>query len=169
MENKTKDTVFSIIMMLLGGYVVIESVRMARKAASPPYNITTLSVSPAFLPVILGIALIVFSVILLIMSLVGEKHPAKAFAQHITTFSTRFVAALQTPGILKMIGGVAIMAVLTFLMMGRIPFWIGGTLFMFATMLFLRATKWWKSLLSSIIVMAAMVLLFQVAFGTTLP
>jgi hypothetical protein len=103
------------------------------------------------------------------MSLVGEKHPAKAFAQHITTFSTRFVAALQTPGILKMIGGVAIMAVLTFLMMGRIPFWIGGTLFMFATMLFLRATKWWKSLLSSIIVMAAMVLLFQVAFGTTLP
>ncbi|MDY4610401.1 MAG: tripartite tricarboxylate transporter TctB family protein [Sphaerochaetaceae bacterium] len=169
MENKTKDTVFSVLMMLLGGYVVFEGVRIVRKAALPPYNITTFSVSPGFLPVILGGALIVFSIILLIKTLIGEKNAGAVFVQHFKTFFTSFVAAFRNPGVLRMIGGVAIMAVLTFILMGLVPFWIGGTLFMIALMFFLRATKWWKILLSSAVAMGLIVLLFQVCFKTTLP
>lgn len=169
MENKTKDTVFSVMMMLLGGYVVVEGVKIVRKAALPPYNIKTFSVSPGFLPVILGVALIVFSIILLIKTLVGEKNAGVAFVRHFKTFFASFVAAFRNPGVLRMIGGVMLMAVLTFVLLGLVPFWIGGTLFMIAMMFFLRATKWWMILLTSSVAMGLTVLLFQVCFKTTLP
>lgn len=169
MDNKVKDTIFSIMMFLLGGYVVVEGVRMYFKAASPPYRITDFSVSPALLPVVLGVGLVILSVILFIKSFVGEKKFFKTFGERMSIFAKAFVAALKTDGMKRMIVGVIFMAILVFGLMGRVSFVIGGTVFMFATMLFLKATKWWKSLIFSVVAMALIFLLFQVIFKTPLP
>lgn len=156
-------------MFILGGYVVVEGVRMYFKAASPPYNITNFSISPALLPVILGAGLVILSIILFIKSFVGEKSFGAAFAERMGVFKSAFCAALKTDGMKRMIVGVIFMAILVFGFMGRIPFVIGGTVFMFATMLFLKATKWWKSLIYSVVAMLLIFLLFQVIFKTPLP
>lgn len=169
MDSKIKDTVFSILMFLLGGYVVIEGVRMFRKAAMPPYRIQNFSISPAMLPVVLGCVLIALSIILFVKSFAGEKGFGKIFIARMVTFKDAFFVAIKTEGVRKMIIGVIMMAVLIFGFMGRIPFVIGGIIFMFALMMYLRASKWWICLLCSIGSMALIYLLFSVIFRIPLP
>lgn len=73
MTRKLKDFVFSIILILLGSYVIIEGMNIYHKAAQKPYKVTQFTVSPGFLPVLLGIALTFTALILLISSFKGEK------------------------------------------------------------------------------------------------
>ena len=60
MESKTKEMVFSFALVITGIYVAIEGFRIYLRAASAPYFITTFSISPGFIPFIIGIALIIF-------------------------------------------------------------------------------------------------------------
>ena len=73
MAKKLKDFVFSIVLILVGSYVIIEGMNIFHKAAEKPYRITKFTLSPGFLPVLLGIALVFTSVLLLISSFQGEK------------------------------------------------------------------------------------------------
>ena len=72
MESKTKEMVFSFALIITGIYVAIEGYRIYLRAASAPYFITDFSVSPGFIPVILGIALLLFSVLYLFSCLKAE-------------------------------------------------------------------------------------------------
>ena len=73
MTRKLKDFVFSIILILLGSYVIIEGMNIYHKAAQKPYKVTQFTVSPGFMPVLLGIALTITALLLLISSFKGEK------------------------------------------------------------------------------------------------
>ena len=87
MTRKLKDFVFSIILILLGSYVIIEGMNIYHKAAQKPYKVTQFTVSPGFLPVLLGIALTFTALILLISSFKGEKF-GEALANRKTEFIT---------------------------------------------------------------------------------
>ena len=169
MDNKIKDTVVSILMLALGVYVTIEGVNIYKRAAQAPYRIEEFSISPGFLPVIIGAGIIILALILLVRTFVTNKVTPVVFAGMAKTFGKSFISAFKEPGIIRMIIGTAFMAVLTFILMGRVPFWIGGTVFLIGTMFYLRATSWWKILIISICSMGAIYLLFQVAFKTILP
>jgi hypothetical protein len=68
-----------------------------------------------------------------------------------------------------MAGGMVIMGLYSFFGLGDIPFWIGGAVFLIVLMAFLRASRWWVILLASGVSVGLIVLLFQVAFKTSLP
>lgn len=169
MNKKTKDCVFSVLLIVFGCFVVYESLAMVERASKPPFNISNLSVSPALLPLLLGCGLIFFSLLLLVNVLRGEQRAASALFGHLRTSSVRFGRALGETDIRSMIVSVVIMAIYTFGVLGRVPFWLGAFLFLAVLMLFLRAGKLWAILAASAFSVAAMVVLFETFFKTTLP
>ena len=169
MEKKTKDCVFSLVLILLGSYVVHEGLAMVERASKPPYNIDSFSISPGMLPTILGAGLILFSLLLLFNTLRGEAKVASALVTHLKTSSVRFGRALGEVDVRSMIASVVIMAIYTFGILGRVPFWVGAILFLAGLMLFLRASKPWVIFTASGASVLAIVLLFVNFFKTTLP
>lgn len=167
MPKKCKDFVFSIVLIALGSYVIYEGFHIYKKASTVPYKITEFTLSPGFLPVILGIALVFCSLILLIQSFKGEK----------------FVEALKTRGrelkawakdsansnVLNMTIGTLIMFIYTFFLMEWLPFWAASLIFLLIMFFVFKAGKWWKVIIVAVLVMALIVLLFKYGFGAALP
>lgn len=169
MEKKTKDFIFSFVLVILGLYVAIGGYMIYKRAALPPYNITQLSVSPGLLPVILGIALVFCSALLCARSLDRTNGLGDALRHKGADIKEWVDAAFHDKGYLFTIGGVAIMAVYTFVLLKFLPFWISSILFLVGVMLYLRAGKFWKIALSSCGAVGMVVLLFQVCFQAVLP
>ncbi len=169
MEKKTKDFIFSFVLMLLGLYVAVGGYMIYRKAALPPYNITQFSVSPGLLSVILGIALVGCSALLCFRSLDRANGFGNALRHRIADIKEWIGPALHDKGYLYTIGGVAIMAAYTFILLTFLPFWIASILFLVGVMLYLHADKFWKIALSSCGAVGLVVLLFQVCFQAVLP
>jgi hypothetical protein len=164
MENNKKDFTFSLSLILIGLYVTVEGLRMYKKASQPPYNIETLSISPAFLPMILGVVLVLLSVILFAKSLKGTS-----FNAQLKVFSSSLQGIKGNQDMKTMFVGTLILAIYTFLLMAILPFWIASILFLTALMFYLKAGKFWKILLISALSIGAVVLLFQVGFNAALP
>lgn len=170
MNNKTKDCVFSVVLAALGIYVLVEGLRMVVRASKPPYNIDAFRISPGMLPVVLGLALLVFTGLLLVRTLRGANdEPAGSLVMHLRAASVRFRAALGEANVKTTVVSTVIMFIYTFFVVGEVPFWIGGFLFLVALMWYLRATRLWVIVVTSGTVVALTVLLFQVFFKTTLP
>lgn|GEM_PF-473293 len=169
MEKKTKDFIFSFVLMILGLYVAVGGYLIYKRAALPPYNITQLNVSPGLLPVILGITLILCSALLCIRSLDRSDGLKDALRHKCADIKGWIDVAFHDKGYLFAIGGVAIMALYTFVLLKFLPFWISSILFLVGVMLYLRAGKFWKIALSSCGAVGLVVLLFQVCFQAVLP
>lgn len=169
MNKKSRDSVFAIVLILLGGYVLYEGLAIVNRASRPPYNIADFGISPGMLPVVLGAALVFFSLLLLGNTLRGEHRPVSTLVSHLKTTSTRFGRALGEVDIRSMLISVGIMMIYTFFILGNVPFWLGALIFLVCLMLFIRAAKMWVILASSIASIAAIVLLFENFFKTTLP
>ena len=167
MAKKLKDFVFSIILILLGSYVIIEGMNIYHKAAEKPYKITQFSVSPGFLPVLLGIALVITSFILLVQSFKGEKF-SEALANRKSEF-TEWTKTAFNSNVLNMAIGCIMMFIYTFFLMEWLPFWAASVIFLLAMFVFLRIGKVWKSVVLSVLVVALIVLLFKYGFGAALP
>jgi hypothetical protein len=169
MDNKSKDSVFAVVLILLGCFVLYEGVAMVNRASKPPYNVTEFSISPGMMPVVLGGALVLFSALLLAKTLWGTGRPMSSLAAHLKTSSVRFGKALGEVDTRSMAISVVIMAVYTFFILGDVPFWIGAMLFLVGLMLFLRAGKAWTIVAVSGVSVTLIILLFQNFFKTTLP
>ena len=167
MAKKLKDFIFSIILILLGSYVIIEGMNIYHKAAEKPYKITQFSVSPGFLPVLLGIALVITSVILLVQSFRGEKF-SEALSCRKTEF-TEWAKSAFDSNVLNMAIGVVMMFFYTFFLMEWLPFWAASVIFLVAMFLFLRIGKAWKAVVLAVLVVALIVVLFKYGFGAALP
>jgi uncharacterized protein YqhQ len=164
MDSKQKDFTISLALVALGVYATVEGVRIYLKAAKPPYNITNLSISPALLPIVLGALLLVLSLTLFIKSLAESS-----VAERTTTLGQWFKGAVKDTDIQMMVGGMVIMAIYSFILVGLLPYWIVSTVFLVALMSFLRATKFYKILLVALIAVGLVILLFQVGFNVSLP
>lgn len=167
MSKKLKDFIFSIVLILLGSYVIFEGMNIFHKAAEKPYKITQFSVSPGFLPVLLGIALVLTSVILLIQSFKGEK-VGEALANRKTEFCEWTKTAFGE-NFFRMTIGCVMMFIYTFFLMEWLPFWAASVIFLVAMFLFLRVGKPWQAVILSVLVVAVIVLLFKYGFGAALP
>lgn len=164
MENNKKDFTFSLSLFLIGLYVTVEGYLMYKKAAKPPYNIETFSISPAFLPTILGVVLVFLSSILLLKSLKGTD-----FRTQLKIVGSSFKNAKTNQDVKTMFFGTVILGIYTFVLMAILPFWIASIIFLASLMTYLKATKFWKILLISFLSIGAVVLLFQVGFNAALP
>lgn len=167
MQKKCKDFVFSIVLILLGIYVIIEGFNIYHKAALVPYKITEFSVSPGFLPILLGIALVFCSLILFVQSFKGEKLSValKSRGSEIKDWAKNSV----NTNVLNMIVGTVIMFFYTFFLMEWLPFWAASLIFLLAMFLLFKAGKWWKCVIIAVLTVALIVVLFKYGFGAALP
>ena len=167
MTKKLKDFVFSIILIILGSYVIIEGMNIYHKAAEKPYKITQFTVSPGFLPVLLGIALVITSIILLVSSFKGEK-VGEALANRKTEF-VEWSKTAFSENFFRMAIGCAMMFIYTFFLMELLPFWAASIIFLVAMFLFLKIGKPWQAVVLSLLVVGIIILLFKYGFGAALP
>lgn len=167
MTKKLKDFIFSIILILIGSYVIIEGVNIYHKAAEKPYKITQFTVSPGFLPVLLGIALVFASLILLIQSFKGEKF-GEALVNRKNEFS-EWTKTAFSENFFRMAIGVVLMFIYTFFLMEWLPFWAASVVFLVAMFLFLRVGRPWQAVILAALVVALVVVLFKYGFGAALP
>ncbi len=169
MDNKTKDFIFSFFLTALGIYFSIEGFAIYRRAAAPPYKIERFSISPGFLPFILGLLLIFFSVLLFISTMKGEKNFKATFVERWKTTGRWYVAAAKNKDYLFTIGGIIIMLIYSYLLLNILPFWAASLIFLLAMYLYLRAGIWWKSIIVAAGVVALTVIVFKYCFNAALP
>ena len=167
MTKKLKDFVFSVVLLLLGAYVTAEGINIYHKAAEKPYKVTQFTVSPGFMPVLLGIALALTAVILLISSFKGEKI-GEALSNRKTEFAAWSKTAFNSD-VLNMTIGCLLMFIYTFFLVQLLPFWLASIIFLIVMFLFLRIGPAWKAVLLAVLVVALIVLLFKYGFGAALP
>lgn len=167
MTKKLKDFIFSIVLILLGAYVTIEGFNIYHTAAKIPYQVKQFTVSPGFLPVILGFALVITSVLLLIQSFKGES-VKDALKNRKTEFASWTKTAFGE-NFFRMAIGCVMMFIYTFFLMEWLPFWAASLIFLIGMFLFLRVGKPWQAVILSALVVALIVLLFKYGFGAALP
>lgn len=164
METKQKDFTISLVLTLLGIYTTVEGIRIYLKAARPPYGIEDLSISPALLPIILGALLFILSLVLFSQSLKGSSATYR-----FSVLFGWFRIAVKDTDIRMMVGGMAIMAIYAFLLIGLLPYSLASAIFLVALMLFLRASTIVKSIAVSLAAVGLVILLFQYGFNVSLP
>ena len=170
MESKTKEMIFSFALILTGIYVAIEGLRIYQRAAGAPYFITEFSISPGFIPFILGIALVLFSVLFLLSCLKDENMSrVEALREHWGEFADWLKANSKNKDIAFTIGAVVIMGIYTYVLMELLPFWAASMIFLAALFFYLRSGKWWKNLIIAILGVIAIVIVFQYCFNAALP
>lgn len=169
MDQKAKDFIFSFVLIIFGIFTTIGGVQIYHKAAERPYNITEFSISPGFLPVILGVALILCSMILLVQSLSGKESYKVALKDNLEQFKAWFKPAVTSKDTISMVVGTLIMFVYCFFLIDICHYMIASFVFLVGIMLFLKASKWWKIVLISAGAMGLIYLLFKVAFRAALP
>jgi hypothetical protein len=179
MDEKHRDAVFGVVLFVLGAYVVTESVLMIGRAAGPPLRIDRLSISPGLFPLILGVALILFSVLLTVLSLKGADEPRRVFLGRLKTACAAARSAFGDDDFLAMLIGVVMMFVYCFFVLGNVPFWGGAVGFLLLIMTFLRcagpavrfarAARLGVITLTAIVSASLVVLLFENIFKTVLP
>ncbi|MGE4583948.1 MAG: tripartite tricarboxylate transporter TctB family protein [Sphaerochaeta sp.] len=164
MDSKQKDFTISLALVALGFYTTIEGIRIYIRASKPPYNIENFSISPGLLPSVLGGLLLVLSFLLFFKSL-----QESSLQERMHTLMLWFRQAFTNTDIRMMVGGMLIMAVYAFLLIGKIPYALASALFLLALMVFLKAASIRKSLLVALVTVALVILLFQVVFKVSLP
>ncbi|MBQ0071502.1 MAG: tripartite tricarboxylate transporter TctB family protein [Spirochaetales bacterium] len=176
MNNKTRDMVFAICTIIFGAYLTGESLKIVKVASQRPFNVEKFSLSPGMLPTVLGFGLIFFAVCLLYHSCrVPGQSMGKTLKDNASNFTESLKKDVKDPNIYRMVIGMIIMAVFTFVLIGlriggfQAPFWLTGGIFMFVLLMYLGAVNWWKSLIITVVAMALINVLFIYAFKAILP
>lgn len=160
MENRKsmKDFISAVILILLSVYVLFEGFNIYTKAGKPLY------LSPALIPMMLGVMLLVLSIVLLFGSL--KDGGAAARGAEMKAWFKEIKADSNT---MRMLIGVVIMGLYTFVLLGMLPFWLATFLFMFLLMYFLEAGSIVEILSVSVIITGLVIFLFQICFRVPLP
>ncbi|MBE6906472.1 MAG: tripartite tricarboxylate transporter TctB family protein [Ruminococcaceae bacterium] len=160
MENERRrfDFLSSIIMFALSVYVILAGIGIYHKAGKLFY------VSPALVPTMLGFMLCLLSVILFLSSIKDG-----GISVRIAEVKNYFSGILKDKNTMRMLIGVLLMALYTFVLLDLLPFWLSTFLFMLLLMFFLDAGSLTKILVITVLCSALIVLLFQVCFRVPLP
>lgn len=169
MDRKTKDFVFSFVLAALGIYFSIEGFALYKKVAGPPYRIERFSLSPGFLPFVLGILLVFFSILLFVTTMKGEKSFGASFAGRWKEFGKWFADASRNKEYYFTIGAVVIMFIYSYLLLSILPFWAASLIFLVAIFLYLKAGVWWKSIIVAVGAVVLTVVVFKYCFNAALP
>jgi len=157
-RKKMKDFISSIVLILLSFFVFAEGRNIYVKAGKLWY------LSPALIPLMLGMLLLALSVVLMATSLKDGGISAR-----MAEFKDCMKDVKGDPNSMRMLIGVVVMGLYTFVLLGLFPFWLATFLFMFLLMYFLDAGSLVKILLVSVVVTMLIILLFEVCFRVPLP
>lgn len=147
------DVLFSIILIALGIYVLINSIKMP-VTGLPGTVEQEFYIAPGFFPTIIAIVLMIMGLILLINGIRSGGMITKKDLEN-------FIKFIKSQIFLKSIIMVTLIVIYTFLLIGRLPFFWATFIFLASSMLFLRATSWWKV----IVISALSSLLITYCFG----
>jgi hypothetical protein len=120
--------------------------------------------SPGMLPMLLAI-LLLFSSFLLLKRSIRMNGVGKNFAD----FSAWFDGFIKSKATREMLLGAVILALYTFILAPRMPFWMSTSFFMIFLMGILKATSIVKSVLITALVVGSIYGVFQMIFHVPLP
>ena len=152
-NKKMKDFLSSIVIFFVALFVIVESRTIYIKAGKLFY------LSPALIPMMLGVLLLILSLVLFFSSLKDG-----GFAARKTEIAAFLKAVKEDPNSVRMLVGVLLMALYTFVLMEFLPFWLATFLFMMILMYFLEAGSLIKIVAVSVVITAAVIFLFQICF-----
>ena len=159
MEKKTHfDFVTSIGLMILSLVKIVDSYRMAVDVGGALYA------SPGMLPMVLALLLLLTSAMLLKRSI-----RSGGVSQNLAGFVSWFNDFRKSRMAREMMVGALILALYTFVMAPRLPFWMSTSIFMILLMAILKATSLVKNLLITALVVGAIYGIFQMIFHVPLP
>ena len=164
MERKDHlDFVTAIIVGAIGIYSFADSFAINTQYYARPQHSDYLT-SPALMPAILGIALILCAVILMLRTL--RRAPIGAILPELRQSVISFV---KSDLVHRTVIGLLVMGAYVFFLLKNLPFLVASLIFLIVIMLLLRSAKLWKILLISVVTVFAVVLLFQGVFHVRLP
>jgi len=152
------DFVTSIGLMILSLVMIVDSYRMGIDVGGALYA------SPGMLPMVLALLLLLTSAMLLRRSI-----RSGSVRQHLAGFVSWFNAFGKSLMAREMMLGALILALYTFLLAPRLPFWMSTSIFMILLMAILRATSLVKNLLITALVVGSIYGIFQMIFHVPLP
>lgn len=157
-NKRMKDFLSSIVIFFVALFVIVESYKIYVKAGKLFY------LSPALIPMMLGVMLMILSLLLFATSLkdggvAARNAEIKAFLKSVK----------EDPNSVRMLIGVVLMALYTFVLMEFLPFWLATFLFMLILMYFLEAGSLVKIMVISVVFTAVVIFLFQICFRVPLP
>lgn len=157
-ENKHFDFMGSIVLSVASLFIILSGYGIYEKSGE------LMHVSPGLLPIILGVAMLLCSLLLFFSSL--KDGGASKRVEEIKEWIGIIFKSETT---ISMLVGTVIMGVYTFVLLSILPFWLASLLFMIFLMIYLNATSIVKILILSGGGVALVVLLFQVLFRVPLP
>lgn len=157
-RNAAKDFVSGIGLVLLGIYVIIDSLNMK------VYN--TFLDAPGFFPLIIGVVLTVLGAVL---TYIGFKTGGPGELKEVLT--GKFLKAFITnDGTIRVLILLAMMVVYMYVLIGRIHFIIATTIYLFANFLYLKACKrWWVGAIIAVVSAVVIYYAFRLGLGITMP
>ena len=159
MEKQAQfDFVTSIGLMILSLVMIVDSYRMGVDVGGALYA------SPGMLPMVLALLLLLTSAMLLRRSM-----RSASAGQNLAGFVAWFDAFRKSAMVREMMLGALILALYTFVMAPRLPFWASTSIFMVLVMAALKATSIVKNLLITALVVGSIYGVFQMVFHVPLP
>jgi len=152
------DFVTSIFLMILSVVMIVDSYRMGVDVGGALYA------SPGMLPMVLATLLLLTSAMLFRRSV-----QQNGFGKNFADFLAWFDAFRKSGTTREMLLGGLILALYTFALAPRLPFWISTSIFMISVMAILKATSIVKNILITALVVGSVYGVFQTIFHVPLP
>lgn len=159
MEKQTHfDFVTSIFLIILSVVMIVDSYRMGVDVGGALYA------SPGMLPMVLAVLLLLTGAMLLKRSV-----QLNGFGNNLADFLAWFDHFRKSATTREMLLGGAILALYTFVLAPRMPFWMSTSVFMILVMAILKATSIIKNILITAVVVGSVYGVFQTIFHVPLP
>ena len=157
-KNLHFDFLTSIVLMVLSILIIVDSYRMAAEVGGPLYA------SPGMMPMVLAI-LLLFTGILLLQRTVRQQSMGNSLRDFMN-WARIFVKSKSAQ---EMLTGGLVLALYTFILAPRLPFWISTSIFMVFIMGILNATSIVKNVIIAAAVVGSIQVVFQMIFRVPLP
>jgi hypothetical protein len=144
--------------MVLSLIMIVDSFRMGADVGGPMYA------SPGMLPMVLAVLLLFTSFLLLKRSI-----HLNGIGNNVSDFLSWFDIFRKSKPAREMLLGGMILALYTFILAPRLPFWISTSIFMIFIMGILNATSIVKNVLITAVVVGGIYAVFQMIFHVPLP
>jgi hypothetical protein len=159
LEKQTHfDFITSVCLMGLSLAVIFDSFQMAKDVGGFLYA------SPGMMPMVLAILLLFTSILLMKRSI-----QANGVNKNISDFVEWFQIFRKSKPAQEMLTGGLILALYTFILAPRLPFWISTSIFMIFIMGILNATAVWKNIVITAVVVMSIYVVFRMVFHVPLP
>lgn len=157
-DKKYIDFISAVVTGILSIYVIADSIRMYLDAGEKLYY------SPAFLPLILGVGLLLCSGILL-----GRSFKETGISTTVTQIKESAKQVVRSDTVKKALIGLCIMGVYVFGLLPLLGFVISTLIFMVVMMMFMKVGSLLKIILIAVVLVGVIYVAFQMVFGVMLP